>query len=92
VVSDHILNLFEDVGGKLPDDRDAMTAEVKDFLALEPDDQVLYRIGRRSGLFRGLSDLADRQRSDRARGLVREFKVTPANVDAVTDQMVKRFI
>ncbi len=92
VVSDHILNLFEDVGGKLPDDRDAMVAEVKAFLALEPDEQVLYRIGRRSGLFRGLSDLADLQRSDRARGLVRELQVTPENVDAVTDQMVKRFI
>ena len=92
VVSDHILNLFEDVGGKLPGDRDAMTAEVKAFLALEPVEQVLYRIGRRSGLFHGLSDLSDPQRSDRAWRLVRELNVTPGNVDAVTDQMVKRFI
>ena len=92
VVSDHILNLFEDVGGKLPGDRDAMAAEIRAFLALESDEQVLYRVGRRSGLFRGLSDLSDPQRSDRARRLVGELNATPGNVDAVTDQMAKRFI
>lgn len=92
VVSDHILNLFEDVEGKLPGDRDGMTAQIKAFLALEPDEQVRYRVGRRAGLFRGLSDLADPQRADRARRLVQELNVTPQNVDAVTDEMVKRFI
>ena len=92
VVSDHILNLFEDVGGKLPVDRDAMTAEIEAFLALEPEEQVLYRIARRAGLVRGLSDLDDPQRYDRAQRLVRELNVTPGNVNAVTDQMVKRFI
>jgi hypothetical protein len=92
VVSDHILNLFEDVGGKLPGDRDAMTAEIRAFLALGPEEQMLYRIARRAGLVRGLSDLDDPQRYDRAQRLVLELKVTPGNVDAVTDQMVKRFI
>ncbi len=92
VVSDHILNLFEDVGGKLPVDRDAMTAEIEAFLALRPEEQVLYRIARRAGLVRGLSDLDDPQRYDRAQRLVRELNVTPGNVNAVTDQMVKRFI
>jgi radical SAM superfamily enzyme YgiQ (UPF0313 family) len=92
VVSDHILNLFENVGGKLPDDRDRMTAEIRAFLALDPQGQVLYRIARRAGLVRGMFDLDDPQRLDRAQRLVRELQVTPENVDAVTDQMVKRFI
>ena len=92
VVSDHILNLFEDIGGTLPGDRETMTAEIRAFLALEPGEQVLYRVGRRAGLFRGLSDLADAQRHERARRLVEELNATPQNVDALTDQMVKRFI
>jgi radical SAM superfamily enzyme YgiQ (UPF0313 family) len=92
VVSDHILNLFEDVGGKLPGDRDGMTAEIRAFLRLPAEEQVLYRIARRAGLVRGMSDLDDPQRYDRAQRLVRELNVTPWNVDAVTDQMVKRFI
>jgi radical SAM superfamily enzyme YgiQ (UPF0313 family) len=92
VVSDHILNLFEDIGGTLPGDRERMTAEIRAFLALEPGEQVIYRVGRRSGLFRGLSDLADPRRRASARRLVQELNATPGNVDALTDQMVKRFI
>ena len=92
VVSDHILNLFEDVGGRLPEDRDAMTAELEEFLALEPHEQIIYRVGRRAGLFRGLSDLAETRKRDRASRLVGELNVTIRNVDGVTDEMVKRFI
>jgi hypothetical protein len=92
VVSDHILNLFEDVGGKLPDDQERMAGEIRAFFELEPQEQVIYRVGRRSGLLRGLSGLSDPQRRERAQRLVHEFSVTPENVDAVTDEMVKRFI
>jgi hypothetical protein len=92
VVSDHILNLFEDVGGKLPQDRDAMTAELREFLALDSGEQVVYRIGRRAGLFRGLADMDEPKRYDRAVRLVQEIGVTPQNADDATDEMVKRFI
>jgi hypothetical protein len=92
VVSDHILNLTEDVQGRLPGDRERMIAELRAILDLTPEAQVLYRIARRAGLVRGLSDLDDPQRYDRAQRLVRELGVTPLTVDAVTDQMVKRFI
>ncbi len=92
VVSDHILNLTEDVQGRLPGDRERMIAELRAILDLPPEAQVLYRIARRAGLVRGLADLDDPQRYDRAQRLVRELDVTPLTVDAVTDQMVKRFI
>jgi hypothetical protein len=92
IVSDHILNLFEDVAGKLPEDRDEMMGELQAFFRLDPEEQVLYRIARRAGLVRGMSDLDDPQRYDRAQRIVRELNATPQNVDAVTDQMVKRFI
>jgi len=92
VVSDHILNLFEDVGGKLPEDQETMTSPLRVFLSLREDEQIVYRIGRRAGIFRGLSDLGDPHKRDRAQRLVREFNVTALNVDEVTDEMVKRFI
>jgi radical SAM superfamily enzyme YgiQ (UPF0313 family) len=92
VVSDHVLNLFEDVNGRLPEDRDRMIAELEAFFSRSPEEQVLYRIARRAGIVRGMSDLDDPARYDRAQRLVGELNVTPQNVDAVTDQMVKRFI
>ena len=81
VVSDHILNLFEDVGGKLPEDRDAMTAEIRAFLALGPKEQVLYRIGRRAGLFRGLSDWTTPSGTTGRSAWSESSNVTPGNVD-----------
>lgn len=92
VVSDHILNLFEDVGGTLPDDREAMIARIQVFLALDPREQVVYRVGRRAGLFRGVADMADPKRYSRAVQLVQDFGATPDNIDSTTDEMVKRFI
>jgi hypothetical protein len=92
IVSDHILNLFESVSGKLPEDREAMVGGIRAFLALDEEEQILYRIGRRAALFRGPSDMSDPRRHDRAARLVQEMGVTPENVDAVTDEMVKRFI
>jgi radical SAM superfamily enzyme YgiQ (UPF0313 family) len=92
IVSDHILNQFEDVQGRLPGDRDRMAEEIRAFLALDPEERMLYRVGRRAGLFAGLSDLADPPRRDHALRLCREMKVTSGTVDALTDQMVKRFI
>jgi hypothetical protein len=92
IVSDHVLNLFEDLSGRLPEDRERMTAELRAFLALDPQEQVLYRIGRRSLIFAGLADLYDPRRRDRAERLVREMGATSDTVDAISDRLVERFI
>jgi radical SAM superfamily enzyme YgiQ (UPF0313 family) len=92
IVSDHVLNLFEDLNGKLPEDKERLVAELQAFLALDPDEQLLYRVGRRCLLFAGLADLKDPRRRDRAERLVREFGVTPENVDTLSDRLVERFI
>jgi hypothetical protein len=92
VVSDHILNLFQDVGGRMPDDREAMTAEIRAFFALDPEDQILYRIGRRALFFRGVADLTNVHGRNRAARVMEELHVTEDNVDDITDEMVKRFI
>ncbi len=92
VVSDHILNLFQDLEGRLPEDRDRMVVQLETFLSLDPEEQSLYRLGRRAGLLRGLSDLLDPQMRAAAERLRRELGVTAATIDDVTDQLVKRFI
>ena len=53
VVSDHILNLLQDLEGRLPDDQEHMITRLETFLHLDPKEQMLYRVGRRSGLFAG---------------------------------------
>jgi hypothetical protein len=92
VVSDHILNLIQDLEGRLPDDRDSMVARLETFLSLAPEEQALYRIGRREGLFAGLVDLMDPRRRVLAERMFRELHVDADNIDAICDQLVKRFI
>ena len=92
IKSDHILNLFEDVMGKLPQDNVRMTAPIKQFLAMEPESQVLYMVGRRAGIFSRLSDMEDPVRLAHAKQARGSHNVTSDNVDSFTSRMMKRFI
>jgi len=54
--SDHIMNLLEDVEGTFPHDTAAMLSTIDKFLAMEKEDQDKFIIGRRTGMYRYLSD------------------------------------
>lgn len=92
LASDHALNLFEDLEGKLPGDRERMIAMLRSFLALDEDRQALYQLGRRAGLFRGLSDMEEPTKRAAAELLIRQLGVTPDNVEEVCAELMKRFI
>ena len=59
VVSDHILNLLEEVQGKLPEEREKMMEVINRYLALPAEERLLYRVGRRLGYYRSLDNLQD---------------------------------
>lgn len=92
VKSDHILNLFEDLEGSYPQDKGRMVAMANRFLEMAPKERMLYQVGRRMGLFRGLSDLADGGKRRQAEDACRQAGITPGNVDAAVDELMKRFI
>ena len=90
--SDHILNLFEDMEGTFPQDKEKMTAIAKSFLALPAHEQMLYRVGRRMGLFSGLGDLEDPSGRAQAQEACARSGISQDNVDDVIDEIMKRFI
>jgi len=59
VVSDHILNLLEEVQGKLPEEKEKMIAVIDRYLALPAEERLRFRVGRRLGYYRSLGDLQD---------------------------------
>ncbi|MCX5852208.1 MAG: radical SAM protein, partial [Deltaproteobacteria bacterium] len=67
IVSDHILNLLEEVEGTMPADREKMYAVIDRYLALPEVDREVFRLGRRRGMFSRLDDLHD----DSTRGTLR---------------------
>ena len=59
VVSDHILNLLEEVQGKLPGEKEKMLALIDRYLAWPREKRLQFRVGRRLGYFRSLDDVED---------------------------------
>ena len=59
VVSDHILNLLEEVQGKLPEAKEKMLQVIDRYLAWPAEDRFRFRVGRRLGYLRSLDDLED---------------------------------
>jgi hypothetical protein len=59
VVSDHILNLLEEVQGKLPEGKGKMLALIDRYLAWPAGERLRFRVGRRLGYLRNLDDLGD---------------------------------
>jgi hypothetical protein len=92
VKSDHILNLFQNLEGKLPEDKESMLEIVRRFLTMTPARQCVYQVGRRLGFFSRLSDMENPRRLERAEKACRQFGITAENVDEVVDELMKRFI
>ncbi len=93
VRSDHILNLFGDLEGRLPEDKDKMIAIARGFLELGAEEQMLYQVGRRTGQFHALRDLSENpEKRAMAERTCREWGVTPDNVDTLIDEIMTRFI
>lgn len=92
VKSDHILNLFEDLEGQFPGDKEKMVGMVADFLAMDEEDQIIYQVGRRMGMFRGVSDMEDSQLRGQVAAICSRNAVNSKNIDMIIDELMKRFI
>ncbi len=92
VKSDHILNLLEDVNGTLPRDKLKMTGIIEKFLDMDPGKQMIYQIGRRSGIFSSTEDLDNTGKVMQIEQKCRQQGITPGNADEAVSEMTQRFV
>ncbi len=92
VKSDHILNLFETINGKLPEDKERLVGIIDSFFDLPEELRVLYQVGRRMGFFRGPEDMETSGSLDQVKQACKHYGVTPENVDILIDELMKRFV
>ncbi|MFH2131624.1 MAG: radical SAM protein [bacterium] len=92
VKSDHTLNLFTEVEGRLPDDRGHMIAPLQEFLQLDRHEQMVFCIGRRTHRLAHLSDLNNPVRRGYAEQICHELGATPETMDGIIDTIMKQFI
>jgi biotin synthase-like enzyme len=87
VTSDHIMNLLEEVGGKLPEDKEKMLEVIRKYQELPDSERLIYRVGRRAGAYRSTEDLSrDAGTYQKIRNLIGELRAKGG------EEEVERFI
>jgi len=93
IVSDHIMNLIETIQGRLPEDKAEMLAVIDRYFALPEPERLLYRLGRRAGLFRGPDDLASPGHRARAESILAQVRSQrPGQEEEVIKEMADTYI
>lgn len=93
LTSDHIMNLLEDVTGRLPEDKDAMLAVIDRYLALSEEEKLLFRLGRRGGALRSLEELNDRSMRQRLQIAMRDLtSQTGSDVEKLITELGDQYI
>lgn len=93
IVSDHILNLLEELHGKLPEDQGRLLEIIDGFFSLPDDERLVYRIGRRMGAYRGLADLSDEGMYKKVKSIIDQYSSQDRNqLDNELLKIMNRYI
>jgi histone acetyltransferase (RNA polymerase elongator complex component) len=95
VSSDHIMNLLEDVSGKLPGDKPAMLKVIASYQALSENERLIFRLGRRGGVYRSIEDFRrDSDTHQKISRLIQEIEAAEGapGVERYITEMVDRYI
>lgn len=93
LVSDHILNLLEEVEGTLPQDKQLMLDVVDRYLTLPGEERLLFQLGRRAGAIRYLDDLNNPLVRTRLLEAKREIEAQmPGGVPEYINAIKRRFV
>jgi hypothetical protein len=95
ITSDHIMNLLEEVTGKLPDDKEKMLEVIRRYQALQDDERLIYRVGRRSGAYHSTDDLEkDPTTRRKIENLIKEFSDSKAEkgIEEYINEMVNQYL
>lgn len=93
VKSDHILNLLEEVDGKLPEEKDRILAIIDDYFSLSDEQRLVYRFGRRAGMYRKVGDLQDELTYFRIKKAIKEIEEKePGGVEKTLSLLLENYI
>jgi biotin synthase-like enzyme len=93
LVSDHILNLLEEVEGKLPADKQRMLDIIDRYLGMPDEERLLFQLGRRGGVIRYLDDLNEPVVRARLKEAKRQIESeTDGGVPSYIQAMKRQFV
>jgi radical SAM superfamily enzyme YgiQ (UPF0313 family) len=89
VKSDHYINLLEEVEGKLPEEKEKILSVIDTYFRLDQEQRLVYRLGRRAGIYRGTDDLQDQVTYARLKKAIREIQDhEPGDIECRIEEMI----
>jgi len=89
VRSDHSYNLFQEIDGVLPHDRERLLEVLRSFIDMAPAERVLFQLGKRSGHFLRIRDMQIPGRRAQVAETCRASNITPDNADLWIHDMIQ---
>ena len=89
VKSDHMFNLFQEIDGELPGDRERLLAVLQRYFDMPAQEQALYQVGKRLQYFWRLDDMQITDRRAQVEEVCRQLGITPGNVDAKINGIIQ---
>jgi radical SAM superfamily enzyme YgiQ (UPF0313 family) len=84
IKSDHMLNLLEEVDGRLPGDKEKILSVIGRYFELSDERRLVFQFGKRLGAYRSIDDLHDVAVYDRIKKTMRELdSKAPGSVEKV---------
>ncbi len=92
-VSDHILNLLQEVEGKLPEEKEKMLNHIDRYLSLPKGEKDNFRLGRRAGIYQSVEDLFKPELRDKVEKALQQIESErPGDIEKVLSDMMESFI
>ena len=92
-VSDHIINLLQEVEGKLPEEKEKMLNLIDRYLSLPKEEKDNFRLGRRMGVYQSVEDLSKPELRNQVEGVLQQIEgERPGGVEKVLSELTESFI
>ena len=92
-VSDHILNLLQEVEGKLPEEKEKMLKLVDRYLALPKEEKNNFRLGRRAGFYHSVEDLSKPELRNQVERALQQIEYErPGGIEKALSDLMESFI
>ena len=92
-VSDHILNLLQEVEGKLPEEKERMLKLIDRYLALPKEEKNNFRLGRRAGVYQSVEDLSKPELRDQVERALQQIEYErPGDIEKILSDLMEAFI
>ena len=91
LASDHILNLLEELEGNFPEDKQKILSVIERYFKLSSTDRQIFRLGRRTGAFRKLDDLIDKEAYLKLKSVVYSYAASGGNLEEDIIKTLNRY-